>query len=325
MGAEPAPTVALDYDAVEACPSAAVFAAALAARGVLVEPAPGASRVRVRITAQPAGFSGALTISSASGPFLERNLDASDCSEIVSAFALVAAITAARGAPPAETAEPKPEDATAATEPAQIQKPSPPPPSSKPADSNSSELQLDDPERSSAQRSVPARFAFGLGTLLHEGVLPEFGAGIVVYGKHAWLRQSPLSPALVLGLAWSRQELVRIGRARFDWVSLRAALCPWRWSGGSRFELRPCLAVETGILRGEGLDVRASASSTAWWLAPGLGLRAEAGIGRWQLGISGSASVPLFRDRFYFGPNVGLHRPALVTLGSELSLGLGFW
>jgi hypothetical protein len=333
VGAEPLagdpapPAVALDYEAAEACPSSAVFATALAARGVLIQPAPEASLVRVRIAAQPAGFSGTLTISSASGPFLERNLDALDCGEIVSAFALVAAITAARGSTAPESAESKPDSVDAKEAPPEKKPvPSPKPPAKPEAeDSNTSELRSDERERSSARFGTPERFALALGTLLHEGVLPEFGAGILLSGKHTWLRDSPLSPAVALGLSWSRQELVRIGRARFDWVSLHAALCPWRWPGGSGFELRPCFAVETGILRGEGLDGRASTASTAWWLAPGLGLRAEARLGRWLLGVSGSASVPLFRDRFYFGPNVGLHRPALVTIGSELSLGLGFW
>jgi hypothetical protein len=203
-GDEAPPAVSLDYEAAEACPGSAAFATALAARGVLLEPAPQASRVRVRIVAQPAGFSGALTISSASGPFLERNLDAADCGEIVSAFALVAAITAARGSTPTEGEQSKPEEAETAKTPPSAE-PSLPAQKLKPEREGSkpSKLPIDaaEGERSSARFSVPARFALGLGTLLYEGVLPDFGAGILISGKYAWLRDSPLSPTVVLGLS----------------------------------------------------------------------------------------------------------------------------
>jgi len=168
------------------------------------------------------------------------------------------------------------------------------------------------------------RFSLGIGTLLQSGVLPEFGAGVLIFAERVWRPARLFSPAVALSLAWSRQELTRTGRARFDWLLLRTAVCPWQWPRRGNARLRPCVTVETGILRGEGIGVRAASSSTAWWLAPGVGLRAQADWDWLTLGAALGVFAPLFRDRFYFGPNVDLHRPELITLSSEITLAARF-
>jgi hypothetical protein len=150
------------------------------------------------------------------------------------------------------------------------------------------------------------------------------GAGILLFGERAWQPTGSFSPSLVLGLSWSRQELTRIGRARFDWLSLRTAVCPWRWPRRGRVHLRPCAAVEAGILRGEGINVLAATASTGWWLAPGVALRFQVDWGSLSLGAASGVFTPLFRDRFYFGPDVTLHRPELVTSSSEITLAARF-
>lgn len=320
LAADGASSVQLDYEAVAGCPSAEVFASALAARGLRVESAPEAPTVRVRIRAESASFLGTLTISAASGPMLARDVQATDCGEIAAAFALVAAVTAAPGAPePAPVvAEPAP------APPAAVAPPPVPPPPVVVAKPEPVAMASESFDALPAIAPVP-RFALGLGAVVHQGVLPELGAGLLLFGERAWRPTRLFSPLLVLGVSWSRQELTRIGRARFDWVLLRTALCPWQWPRSGRASLRPCATVDTGILRGEGIDVRAAVSSTAWWLAPGAGLRAEAALGR--LGLLGAAAgvfMPLFRDRFYFGPDVTLHRPKLVTFSTELTLALRF-
>jgi hypothetical protein len=158
-------------------------------------------------------------------------------------------------------------------------------------------------------------------------VLPELGLGIVVFGERIWQPSSTFSPLVRLGLIWSRQELTRIGSARFDWLLLRTAVCPWQWVASGNLSLRPCAAVEAGILRGEGIqssEVLAASASTGWWLAPGIGLRVQAAWDWLAIGVAVAGFAPLFRDRFYFGPDVSLYRPELVTLSTEITLGVRF-
>lgn len=333
LAAESASSVQLDYEVARGCPGEEAFTSALVARGVRVERSPSLPKVRVWVRFDGGRFFGALTISSASGPWLAREIEARDCSEITSAFALVAAVTAAHGGPdPAALAAPV-EPATAPVAPAA---PSPrlpealPPPLPVALATESPVVTLDSgPRVSEGDESAPSPFAlrrytFGIGTLLQSGVLPAFGAGVLVFGERSWKPESSFSPLVALSLAWSRQELTRIGLARFDWLLARTAVCPWEWPRSGIFRLRPCAAVEGGILRGEGIGVRAAASSTAWWLAPGVGSRAQVDWDWLRLGASVALFAPLFRDRFYFGPDVTVHRSELVTLSSEITLGVRF-
>jgi hypothetical protein len=322
FAAEGASSVQLDYEVAQGCPSANAFTGALGARGIRVEAKPELPKVRVWIRFEAGNFLGALTISASSGPWLSRELEARDCSEIAAAFALVAAVTAAHGGPaPATPVEP------VAVAPAKALPDALPPPLPVALDTVNVTSKAQPTPPASERALAPARpqrFTLGVGTLLQRGTLPELGAGVLVFAERVWRPSSSLSPALALSLAWSRQELTRIGRARFDWLLLRTAACPWQWPLSGHFRLRPCATVEAGILRGEGLGVRAAAASTAWWLAPGLGLRAQADWDWLTLGAALGAFAPLFRDRFYFGPNVELHRPELITLSSEITLGARF-
>jgi hypothetical protein len=345
------PVVALEYQAPDGCPTQADFRAALAQRGIAVGTAVTLSKVDVRITNTAAGYRGALVISAASGTSLDRRLEGKDCAELASAFALIAAVTvapdsassspaSADNANPGATADPA---ATATTDDAAVRAGETAPPAKQP-------LAVTRPKRA-AQRtkkrsptivapapddaaSPPAgelngarkgpSFGLGAGALVHRGALPEVGAGVLVYSDLEWNRVGVLWPSLFISAAWSRETVVRIGSARFDWFTLAASFCPWRWPTQGLTKVRACAALQGGVLNGSGVGVESARSSMGAWLAGGAGPRAETRIGKFVLGLAAEATLPFVRDRFFFNPDIDVHRASWIVFDTSLTLGLRF-
>jgi hypothetical protein len=344
------PVVALEYQAPDGCPTPADFRAALAERGIAVGTGVTLSKVDVRITNTAAGYGGALVISAVSGTSLDRRLEGKDCAELASAFALIAAVTVApdsasnSAAGAVDNASPgAPAAATATTEDAAIAAGETAPPAKQPPAvtppkraaqrtlKKSPTIVEPAPDDAAAQpigelsstRKRPA-FGLGAGALVHDGALPEVGAGVLVYSDLEWNRVGVLWPSLFISAAWSRETVVRVGSARFDWFTLAASFCPWRWPTQGLTKVRACAALQGGVLNGSGLGVESARSSMGAWFAGGAGPRAETRLGKFVLGLAAEATLPFVRDRFFFNPDIDVHRASWIVFDTSLTVGLRF-
>jgi hypothetical protein len=104
-------------------------------------------------------------------------------------------------------------------------------------------------------------------------------------------------------------------RARFEHWAIRAVGCPWRYPGDKAVEIRPCLGLDLGRLRGEGFGVAGASARNAWWIGGFAELRLDLRLfDSIRVGISGGPLLPFVRPRFYFEPGVVAHRVPLVAL-----------
>lgn len=310
------PTVRLDYRAPSSCPDARAFEAEVRARlrqSRIAEPDEAATTLRILVTEDDARATARLFVGAS--PHATRELSASSCDELIEAMALVTAmaIEAPREEPlpsPSASPQPLPEPALA---PAPIAKaaprPLPPPPSNQTAP----------PSRHTA------RIRLGLRAALQSALAPEplLGGQLVLGWEH--------SAALELRAFASWLEGAAIdagpGRARFRLLGGGAEACGALVRPASAFDIGPCLGVEAGALRGEGLSggsiTEAYAATRLWGAGRALG-RLQWRPGRLATELAGGAVIPLVRQSFVFeAPDTVIHEtPALgwtLAAGASVS------
>jgi len=274
--------------------------------------------VDVRVTRSEAR--GRLSIRDSDGAEAVRTVVGDHCGEVGSALALAVAIavdpTLALGPPPAEGPPPggSPMDSPFANRESRIANAPPPrPPPAAPR-----------PAPRPAAPTTPRRFRAALAVegALATGVAPGalWGAGLAA----TWTAPLAFEPSLRASVTYltGAREPVDAAEARFARWTTGLEGCALRVRLGS-VSLFPCAKLEVGALRAEGQKIARATSEVRPWVAIGPAARV-----RWRMPgqrffveAGAGAMVPLTRDRFFFQPNITIHRAA--GLGAEASLGVG--
>ncbi len=276
--------VSVVYRVDEGCPDRAAFVRDVTARAERFR-ADDTSRDHAwTVTARRAEdgtFTGTLAIRDAEGPETVRDVRGATCSEVVSALALIGALTiGAEAAPPSPPAPPPP--------------PSPPPPPPPPS-----------PERG-------WQLAVAAGAALEGGVAPSvvgaFGGRIEIRAR----RPGGFSPSLSLGLVRSLETTTAVrtgGSATFVLTTGMLDLCPSRWAT-DRLSVAACLRGELGVLAGEGEGVTPPRADAPAWAALGALVRGELlVVSPVSLAVTGGPRTPLVRTRYIFQPDITVYEP----------------
>jgi hypothetical protein len=298
--AETSPSIA-SYDVPPECPTQAAWLDALQARlPPLLRTHAMIETLAVHISGNSfEGYSGELSSRRAVTLSSPRNLQGSSCAEVSDALSFVAALGLERVAAEQTSAD--------AAQPG-----STPPFSARPTEDTSIDAAptatSDDAERS-------WRLGVAGLLLLQPGLTPGhalgLGGALRVDGSLPGWQPSFLLGFYSTGTAESR--LPEGGRVRFEHWSSHAVACPWRFPSTGMFGARPCLELDAGLSRGDGVDVAGAARHSAPWLSAGTQLRAEIVLWRQlQLGVSLAAVVPLWHARFFFLPDQSSFETATV-------------
>lgn len=236
LHAEPAAPFRLEYSAPSECPDRDGFAAqvrARAARGAFVE-REGARPFSVSVAADAAGFTGSIEFVDEASTPVSRRVHGEQCEAVVISLALITAL--ALDAAPAER------EPTSSTPPA--------PPSPEPAPAT-----LTRPAPRPAKES-PRRVTPALLEGARVGLLAGFGSDVArpllgVLGQLDFRNQSALR--LTAHYAWRQVDVGAGRRAKLERQGLTASLCPRRF-GVREWTLSPCLGIDLGSLRAEGVQ-----------------------------------------------------------------------
>jgi len=332
-GASDRVAVRVEYSVPAGCPDQGAFERSVTARTARFEAAVGgrgARVLRVAVHGSDVGFSGDLEISDSLGT-TRRLVSAGTCADVVSALALVAALTidalptagagadvraVAASAAPAPPAWPAPLDARV---------PAPVVPAAMLVRAvEARDARLDDAEpretsryRVSAGGGVDAMGFGGTGVVVAPSVVVE---GRVV-GTGA------LSPAIRIEMLRSVAASISEanGKAAFSWWLGRVQACPIQLSWLRRFTLRPCLAVAAGVLQASTFGVSDGFSPNRAWVAPDLEARvAWAVTHTLSVEAEGGAGVPFIRNVYSFAPSPEVFQATAVFPVGSLRILLSF-
>lgn len=247
----------------------------------------------VSLTSTEAGVQGNLRVLNADGTGPARQVPGLDCHEVLSAMALIGALTVD---PFALTGEDLPPPAPSV----------PSRPLTKPSEPES--------------KPEPKRFRFGVGQRLNVngGVLPGLGWGESVLAEASVPVSGVLHPSVRLAghVAHATKETELsppLGTGAFEWRAARLALCPVLWSPAPWFGARPCVFADAGRLRARGSETTNGKSNSRFWAASGLELELQFElVGPLTLGAEAGFMLPLVpRDPYFFvprGANAQVHQ-----------------
>ncbi len=306
--------VALSYAGPAECPDAAEFTSEVQRRSPNAEIVAegGAPRaLRVTLSAGVGGYDGILEFWSADGQRLQRGFRDPSCRQVVSALALVAALSIT---PHPESPTPLPQ-----TPPITAAPPVPAVASAPPAVTAASPpVGIPGPRKS--------RWVFGAGAsaALVWGPAPEPLTALspLLVLEQRPRRWSSLTLRLAPMLAQTGVLGARSETARFRLLALRSEVCSARALVGA-WGLGPCLFLDLGMLDVKG-ELPKSFERTRGWYAVGLGadLSWEATL---FARVAGGALFPLVRDRFVVLPDKELiHQPPIVAASISLAGGVLF-
>jgi hypothetical protein len=296
----------LRYDAPSECPGADAFFAQVVARTALARPAAAnapATELRVTIRSVPGGHAGTLELRTREAETATREVSAAQCSQVVTALALITALAID---PNASTA-PIPEPARAAP------RPGPEPTQARPAP---------------PLPPIRERFRFEIGAGL--GLLANFGSDptwlVRPFVELARERKAPLGYSLRLSAARAHASVVA-GEGGVDltlWAG-RAEACPLHVPLGARVRLAPCVALELGQLQARGSGVSPKRQIDRPWLAAGALTRFELELlDALVLEVAGEILAPVVRDRFFVNTDATVYRTRAISLGATLGLAFRF-
>ncbi len=313
LAAESEPTpITLVYDAPDECPTVRDLAARIAVRvpvTVVWEIAASRARVEARIAEQEGAIVGRLLVDQG-GSTTEREVVGDTCEEVVSALALIAAVSLdvpelKSDAPAAPVSIPR--ETSAPVAPPRVVGSSTPAPAPEPP-----------------RASVDVLAGAGIKT----AVAPD-----TVVGFHSRVRLVAVDPpvrAVAIGFTTVESDSfpTRAGTARFHLFAGELRACPWLWSPGP-LQIGPCAVLELGGLRGTGHATDRPTSQTSWWVSPGLNLDWRARLGPLVFAASAGPGFPVVRDRFYFelkgdgwSERILAHRSPPVDWRAEMLLGV---
>ncbi|MEO7033092.1 MAG: hypothetical protein ABI548_04570 [Polyangiaceae bacterium] len=279
----------VDYQGSASCPSERELLAEVRRRAPSAEyELGGLHEVHAQIKVETTGARqhGIIDMDGSEGT-THREVEATECAEVVRALALILAMAI----------DPDAESSAAITE-GSAKTESPRTVSVSPA---------------SMPRSLAVRWAAGASMGLAGGIAPSPSLSEGLFLELRRGRDTGFSPHVRLaGVHAHGSTTARAGSADFDLLGLRVASCPYQIRVG--VVLSGCVSFDWGRLRGTGSHTLAAQSRSADWLGPGGFVDAGLQVLPWMhVQLELGALLPLARDRFYFGPNETVHRIPLLA------------
>jgi hypothetical protein len=325
VGLRPKVLVYVSYEAPGNCPTAHDFGAGVTARTELVQlsddpDAPSSVQVAVRPTGH--SYAARLVIAGRQGARSTRDVEDSECANLVDALALITALAFDPDAP----LLPSPPVPAAALSTAQPSRPEDAPVSLAP---RAAEPPLGRPAEHLASAAPATLLGWHLNAAIEGDVMggaaPDALVGGGGYGELASSGHRFLSPSVRLAFLGAVNGAFETRSAAFTLLTARADGCPVRF-GTDTFALRPCAAVEVGDLLARGTSVAKPASSGSAWFALSLLARAHWELRRPAfLDVDGGVLVPVSRPTFVYQlPSETVYRPSVAPAAS-ISAGVRFW
>lgn len=287
--------VAVEYQAIEGCPSEDAFWDALSSRAPRVERSEvsqALATLRISVIVTPQGVLGRLQIVRRDLTTEPRFVEAASCDEVVQALALTAALSVEGEVAPhaAESSPPTP--------------PSPPPPLRPPPEDSpytNRRLPIDyveSPTVSGHDDWETEINGYGIAAFVVDQNASLGVGGAITFARK---RQVLATQMLGLGVAGLSTALTNDeSRTRFTLTQAEFMGCPTAW--GRSVVVRPCLLFQVGILDASGVDISNPESAQDMWWAPGASLRLEAparGLVRLQVALH--TVVPLTPRTYTLG------------------------
>lgn len=300
----------------------------------LAETGEAALGLSVELRPTTEGIAGRLTLRETDGHVSVREVPGRGCDEVLSAMALIAALTVDPLARPDReipiASRQRHVKASNASKPAPpkreppkrvMPRPAPPPapPRQEPAEPSS-------PERANANGGLG--FGVGQRVTVQTAVMPGATLGLGAHAELTVMGPSLLSPRIRLSGIFSQSGDISAseGRARFDWVTARLQGCPVRFGFGQSWNIRPCAYFDAGRLRGEGFVIEPRREKSVFWTAAGVELSGDVRLfGPLTLGAEAGLLLPFRRDRFLFDPDTDLHEVPAAGFSGGVGLGLFFF
>lgn len=293
--------VAVEYQAPAVCPNAEAFWDALIQRTRRVERAEGgAAEVQLRLNLQQTqrGILGRLDIVRDGFATEPRYVEAQECEGVLQALALTAALgidPEALTRPPDEEPEPLPPSPRSRSGNYYYDAPDPLP--STPLNWSTSLV-----FRTLAALPVDLRTSWGLAG----------GVSFRSDGSPNW------APAVTLGASALRSDVFSDDiEARFALYSGFARACPLRLHSAG-WGLRPCFAMEAGVLTAAGSNISNPEGTTNPWVAMGVELEVEYAFSTsWALQLNLAGLAPITPQRYRLGTLVEVDDGALTATTDE--------
>jgi hypothetical protein len=313
----------LSYDAPPECPAKDRLVERIRASSVRARPGNADERaveLSVHVVQQAGGFVGVLTARRPDGTGFTRGVPAPDCEQSIAAIALIAAITIDPDAA-LEAAVVPPSEAPPASPP-QAPPFIPPPPLPGQPDALDSRDQRRTPSRSKRPLGWSLGARAGATSAIAPEPIPDVG-GVLAYEGDAsgWFAPRASISALY---AFSSTVDHTTGRARYDRLGGRAAVCPIESPDITVVSLRPCVGVELGRLHAQGVNVPNQTEQSLLWAAVGASLRADRMLAPWlTVGLEAGALITMIRNGFFFDPRGEVvHR--VHDVAAQVAVEVGF-
>lgn len=277
-----------------------------------------ALELAVRVEMKNGLFRGRLVVAASSEDARqEREVTDASCDEVIEALGFFIAL-AVDGRRKTEIAGSVPTPAPAPMEPAPETAPQPPSVPSPPTPPISHD------RRAEQSYGNPWRFGGGAGAALVSGVAPEvvLGSRLFVEVSRERLRDSIVAPFVSVGAISTATATDRapLGATALRWQALVGTFSPVAIPLFTGAELRPCVVVEVGRSRGEGIDVANPRRTEAEWMGVGLAGHLELRlVPHLFVEVEVGASAAILRPKFEYSSGVTAFRPA--ELGARMSLG----
>jgi hypothetical protein len=273
----------------------------------------------VHLTRTDDGVRGQFAIREPDGALSLRDVPGRDCREVLSAMALIAALTvdplarADREVPVAQRRRlPK-------REPPRSAAPAPPRPPPAP-----------EPAREAPRPGYG--FAIGQRVTVQSAVMPGIELGLGVHAEVASKAAGLFAPLIRVGALIARSGTLQEehGTAELDWITARVTACPIRFGSDHGLSVRPCAFADAGRLHGAGDKIANADEKSVFWTAAGAEATAAARIvGPLRVGVDAGILVPLRRDRFVFDVSAGeqelIHEVPVAGFSAGIGLGLPFF
>jgi len=288
------------------CGSARTFLAELAGRTALLRPARDDERaitLIVDLFRAEGGVRGQLTLRKRDGELTVREVPgkdevpSQDCLEVESAMALIAALMV--------------DPLAGSSEPPNVEGPETPLPSSE-----SASVAAKSAWSFRAEQRLTARSAIAPGLTWGPAL------GVVLTREASALHPSVGVSALTARATTSASQ----GSAELAWTAAQLALCPLGFQPDTRWDLRACVSLQLGRLRGTGFATGDPASKAIVWSSAGLELQARYQLlGPLWLGFDGGLILPFSRESFYLEGGPTLHQVPATAISFGAGLGLRFF
>ena len=292
--------------------------------------------LRVELEPSARGIEGRLILREIDGHVMERQVPGGDCEEVLSAMALIAALTVDPLARPDReipiASRQRPSKAAEAPKPAPPEREPPKRviPKREPPRAESPEAPSERSSNATPNPNAKPGLGFGVGqrVTLQTAVMPGATLGLGAHAELAVTGPSLLSPRVRLSGIFSQSGNIEAdrGRATFDWITARLQGCPVRFGFDRTWNIRPCAYIDAGRLRGEGSEIEPNREKNVFWTAAGLELSGEVRlVGPLAVGAEAGILLPFRRDRFLFEPDTDLHEVPVAGFSGGVGLGLLFF